>query len=276
MLEPKPARANNSVDEVAFGVSLQTAEHGSRFVEHFINLPGELKDFMPECELINDVSVQFTSNGNPPSTSVHRLGVMLSPKESDELGRKEWMLRVESDRVVVVCTQYSSWQKVSTMAVNILNSALNELDNSDRKVTNIIFQCSDAFTSTKSRLAASNIFSKNTSLIPQNIFAKNSHLWHAHHGWIDNKLKSKFVHNLNINVGNNASSGKNNNTAVISHTATVSRTDTITISEFLNSYSGRQKLYYHQKVFNECHMQNKILMKDLLNKKILNRIGLTD
>ncbi len=280
MLEPTPARDDNAIAEVAFGVSLQQANRDSKFVKKFINLEGEIKDFLPGYDLIDNRSLQLQSNLNsnsqPPSISLYQPGVMRYQDADDVPGRKEWILRVESDRVVVVCTEYASWRKVSTTAINLLNLALLKLDNPDREVLDVIFQCSDAFISSDYKSEVGNIFSKNSSVIPRHIFSKENTNWHAHQGWIDRKLKSRFLHNFNINVSTSVKDSKKSTTTLLTHTVKISQADTVTVTDIINHDTGGKKLSYPQKVFNESHRQNKIIIKDLLNKKMLKRIGLDD
>jgi hypothetical protein len=277
-----PVRANNAIDEVAFAIHFKQRLDSEEFLVKLENLAHEIKDVLPEHEMINSFTVELSPLKGSNQTSEKPSGITCYKTSKNIPNRHEWSLRIDGERITVGCSEYSSWNDVSTQAKGLLSKALKKIDITSNPINEIAFQCIDRFESDTSEPTLADVFNISSIYLTKHLVESNESSWHVHQGWFTDsqEIGTKLLNNLNINSHNKqylengvVVPGKAINETIISHLVRIKNEGIIETSD-INDLNGKDG--YLTKVFNAAHNLNKEAIKNLLNESMLLKIGLDD
>jgi len=115
-------------------------------------------------------------------------------------GSPAWLLRFLGTDIVVECTRYTDWDKVSNRALRYIREALTTLTtvDSDLKLSVIAINIVDRFRYTGGDVDYRSLF-KECSFLADGPGSRSS-LWHQHSGWFESWNGRPVLNQLNIDV----------------------------------------------------------------------------
>ncbi|GAA6167851.1 hypothetical protein [Sessilibacter corallicola] len=277
-----PVRQDNAIDEIAFAVHFKLPLAGEQLLKDLIDLATEVSDLLPHYEITNSLTLQLNAQQSTNQTSTKPSGIVCYKKSEHVANRQEWTLRVDGNRIVVACSEYSSWGKVSSQAKELLFKALRKIDVKSNPVVEAVLQCVDKFEATDTNATAIDIFNADSAYLTKHVIENGGSSWHIHQGWFKDidEIQAKLLNNLNINTYNKQYSekeiivqGKTINETIVSHLIRIQHTGNPELSniEELTADDG-----YLAKAFDAAHDLNKEAIRDLLNNAMLDKIGLSN
>jgi|GEM_PF-2534040 len=282
MATVNPVRQNNAIDEMAFAVQFKLPLAGEQFLKSFIDLATEVSDVLPKYEITNSVTFQLNAQQGSNQASHKPSGIVCYKMSQYVPNRQEWTLRVDNNRIVVACSEYSSWNKVSGQAKKLLFKALSKIDIQVNPIVEVVLQCVDKFETSDTDAIATDVFNENSVYLTKHVIENGGSSWHIHQGWFKNidSIQAKLLNNLNINTHKTQHiengivlQGQTINEIIVSHLVRVQRTDNPELSNMteLTTDDG-----YLAKAFDAAHDLNKKAIRDLLNNAMLDKIGLSN
>ncbi len=277
-----PVRQDNAIDEIAFAVHFKLPLAGEQLLKDLIDLATEVRDLLPHYEITNSLTLQLNAQQSTNQASAKPSGIVCYKKSEHVTNRQEWTLRVDGNRIVVACSEYSSWDKVSNQAKELLFKALRKIDVKSNPVVEAVLQCVDKFEATDTTATAIDIFNADSVYLTKYVIESGGSSWHIHQGWFKDidEIQAKLLNNLNINTYNKQYSekgiivqGQTINETIVSHLIRIQHTGNPELSniEELTANNG-----YLAKAFDASHDLNKEAIRDLLNNTMLDKIGLSN
>ena len=271
-METKPARDNNAIDEIAFIVHL-TKDIESDVLQNFEAME-QFSEDLPIKERINSMRLAFEGNTASQSSMSQKFsGVKFSKKSENSENRYAFSLRVENNKIIVACSEYSSWSEVWPKSLSLISTVLKNIDIENNPVQEIVYQCLDRFVSAvgEGEYDIGSVFNVESKYLTKKAISDNTNTWHVHQGWFSQTVDEnvKALNNLNID-----SFGIDNNRVetLINHIINIKKANDIpvnSVQEMLDASDG-----YLNRAINQAHNGNKSVVKDILNTEMLQALGL--
>jgi hypothetical protein len=278
----KPVRENNAIDEIAFAVKFTKQLDDANFDDKLNNLAETVKEVLPKSKptigIVYNVNIDDV-NGQT-QTPQKRTGIVCYKPSKSNKHRQEWALRVEADRIIVACSEYTSWSDVSKKAKDLLLKALKIVNIQSNPIMEISYQCIDKFESPNTESTPVDLFNIDSIFLTKKLAESNKSSWHIHQGWFTKyeEIDSELLNNLNINRYNRqheengiAVEGVVKNETVINHLIRIQNEGIYEPADIDNLTDEDS---YLSKAYNKAHNLNKEAIQDLLNDKMLLKIGL--
>lgn len=286
MPETVPVRENNAIDEIAFVLQFKEFFSGKELVKELINLHTELEESLPSYDITNSFMFQV---GAQPIENVRpdkQIGVVCYKLSDKDPNRHEWALRVDANKIIVTCSEYTNWDEVSKRAVRYLRAALFKVNLEDNPVVEIGYQCVDKFICPDENFSFGDLFENEPEYLTPHIVQNTPEAWHVHQGWFE-KLTSvtaaRMLHNLNINmhhkqhIENGVPTEDRHREAIVSHLIRIQNVKSFEKGSDENLVGKKAvEANYLTAVLNEAHDSNKKVIKKLLCKDMRQKIGLQD
>jgi hypothetical protein len=276
MAQVSTRHSQNAIDELALIIHFQHDIHPSE-VESIKALSSDLTEFK-HVEDVNTLTVNFDSV-SAKQVKQRIGGVVLSTSETADK-RAEWLIRVEGNRVIIACSDYSHWADIWAKAYSYFQELFKLIRIETNPIIEVAFQCTDKLSTlaTKASEEYSNRinFDESSIFLPKGIFKRERDVWHVHQGWFE-----KFPTNAcgievglhNLNIGTQWSDDYNIHLTTISHLVRY-RDLSIALTEDFISQTIESGIL--SQMMNEAHKYNKAVLLDLLNKERLDQIGLKE
>ncbi len=268
-----PIREKNAIDEIAF-VILFEKELDNKTLTKLLDLKDELSSELPHFQVQNAVQIMV----DPQNTRMHDpkpAGVFCAKRSEQDAKRMEWSLRVEVNRIIVTCSEYTNWQEVKTRALVFLAAALDKFDLNENLVVEIVLQCVDKFVynGAPDQYRVSEVFNiESADFLTLHIAQKNPDVWHIHQGWFSDHEHMQVLNNLNLN-----SHKPNDQVAhetVISHLVKIRKPDGSNVCDKDLLSANGQQVGYLESAMEVAHDLNKQVLLNLLNGDMSEAIGL--
>ena len=266
-----PIREKNAIDEIAF-VVLFEKDLNDEALSGLKELATGLSAELPILEATNLVQVQVNPN-NLSQPMTRENGFICSKKSSINSERMEWSFRVDSNRLIVACSEYTRWDDVSMKAKKILLSAVKKCDLAINPVVEVVCQCTDKFVLNESfgKYTIDEVFNKDSGYLTQHVVSKELDAWHIHQGWYWKAGSVNALNNLNINT---RIQGNQSHETVISHLIKFRKNDDSAVTD-ADLFCGRDdKGGYLEDVMDHAHKMNKEVLLNLLSEDMTKTIGL--
>ncbi len=278
----EPFRKSNAIDEIAFVLQFRSFISSNEFVKNLIVSDLGLKKELPDYDIISSFTIQVgeqqaqSTPSNQPTPGNH-IGIIFFKKSENDPKRFEWSLKVENNRIVVTCSEYTDWAEVSTKAKTYFREVLAKFSFEDNPIVEITYQCLDKFICRGSQdgetIAFEGLFDFNSGFLTKKIITENPHAWHIHQGWFETsgRLSAQMLHNLNLNMSSKRPFALNE--ASVSH---LIRVHNLKLTDENHLFGGASQAGYLTNVLKETHTANKEIISKLLCKPILKKIGMKD
>lgn len=284
MLNTKPIRADNAIDEIAFVLQFKSFFSGEEVLKNLIDLQSELKEDLPDYNITSGFMFQFGAQQGQNIQPDKQIGIVCFKRSKNEPNRHEWALRVEANRIAVTCSEYTKWEEISTKAKGYLRAALNKVSLKDNPIVEIVYQCVDKFICQHKNIAFNDLFKSDSEFLTAHITRDTPEAWHIHQGWFEplDSVSARMLHNLNINmhhkqfVNNGTPTQLQVHEAIVSHLMRVQNTENLELTSENDLFGNDSEAGYLVYVLENAHAANKDVIKKLLSKKMLETIGLQD
>ncbi|MDO6422883.1 hypothetical protein [Saccharophagus degradans] len=284
MTNTKPVRTDNAIDEIAFVLQFKSFFSGDQFVKDLIDLHIELKEGLPKYDITNGVMFQVGAQQGQNIQPDKQIGIVCFKRSETDPNRHEWALRVEANRIAVTCSEYKSWNEVSTKAKSYLRAALGKVNLKDNPIVEVVYQCVDKFTCEHQNITFDELFDGGSELLTTHITREMPEAWHIHQGWFEalDKVSARMLHNLNINmhhkqfVNNGIPNQEQVHEAIVSHLIRIQNTESLELKSEGDVLGKDSEDGYLENVLECAHTANKNVIKKLLAKNMLETIGLQD
>jgi len=282
MATVNPVRQNNAIDEMAFAVHFKLPLSGEQLLKDLIDLAAEVSDVLPEYEITNSFTFQLNAQQGSNQTSAKPSGIACYKKSESVPNRQDWTLRVDGNRIVVACSDYSSWDRVSGQAKELLFKALRKIDVKSNPIVEVVLQCVDKFETSDTNVTAADVFDTDSVYLTKHVIENGGSSWHIHQGWFKDidDIQAKLLNNLNINTHNKQYvengiivQGQTINETIVSHLVRVQRAGNPELSDIEELTADGE---YLAKAFDAAHDLNKEAIRGLLNNAMLDKIGLSN
>lgn len=276
MKEISPIRGSNAIDEVAFAVHFKN-EFSEDVASQMKGLESELSEALPNFEVLNILKMHLDNSHKPTAPVTRPSGVMLSKKSQNEeaSGRLEWMLRVEENRIVAACSEYTSWNEVWGRAREFLLASIGKVNLDANPIVEIVFQCVDRFfyDGSPDEFKLDQAFNLDSDYLTGFVIKNKPPAWHIHQGWYeDSQLENaRLLNNLNINAHGKRSEEGRQYEVTISHLVKAQGAVIDKESPLHDKSDG-----HLDRMMAESHGINREILKSLLTTSLLNKVGLTD
>ncbi len=259
MSKTKPVRKDNAIDELAFVWQFNAFFSSKEEVDKVLtDLHLELKETLPDSNITR----------NP---MLEQIGVICFKRSEKDPNRHEWALRVEANRIMVTCSEYTNWKAVSTKASEYLRAARTKIKWTDNPITEIVYQCADKFVCPDDNIVFNDVFFRDSEYLTPHISRNTPEAWHVYQGWFEelSSVSARMLHNLNINVYHGPFIDNGTPTQHRSHEATVNHLIRILLG------SDKKETGFST-LLDAAHDSNKKVLKKLLCQEMLQTIGLKD
>lgn len=270
MSKIRPIKPNHSINEVVFVVTF-SQPLSEKNLQMLLQLEDILKEKLPKMDSHQGAEIRVNSKGQI-EPQVSKLS-SLTFKRLNIKNELEWLLRIEGNFIAVNCLDYDRWKNIWPMAHEYLKLASQKLISPENPIETLALQYIDRFIfdDQVELYKTSTIFDNESEYLNKKV-TKAGPFWHIHQGWFDNtkEFNLRILNRLNITA---AMADKEHHTT-IDHSATILFKKKITNHKTLFEKSNKGKIaidYY----FDLLHIDNKRVLKDLLNNERLDDIKLT-
>ena len=254
-----------TVCSISFVDPLSSADYG-RLVEH----SREVESLFPRIQPIQIMDVRISDLGQ--SISNNRIeGYELL--EFSRQGVDIWLARFHANQIILIGKEYQGWSDFWSSAEEKLLSLL-ELVDPDKKVTTIELSVTDKFRLPISAgpLVPSILFSEDSQYYTGKVLSSGDGRWDVQQGWFEDIDESwEMLKRVDCR------SGRRNEDHIASVENVVSmraKRHHMPVRDLIaNAEPNGSKLGVH---FLEFHKTNKEIMKSLLCKPVLKKMGLED
>jgi hypothetical protein len=263
-----PIRTPNAIDQAVFVVKL-SQNIGEAQLEALKQLENILDGTFENFHEIPLNGIAITADG-VSTISNKIIGVECntpSHQQEHEISskRSDWILRIIEDSIHINCLSYSNWNDTINFVDQYLTTVFDNISSENLKIIGINLQVNDSFVVKDSidDLDYSQLFNR-SKYLTENTWDIGS-LWHVNSGWFDATDYEAALNVLNISTRTNISDSIN----------------LIVLIEHLQQYTliadvpVESKSELIQKVFNELHEKNKVIVNELLAPDIKKQIGLS-
>lgn len=261
----EPIREPNAVDQCIFALQF-SRELNEAETAKLQSLKSDLGDFLPQH---NDITVTgFELGTGEVRQHAEKIAGVRMLSENKECphkivpNRPDWQLEVASNHLRIHSLNYDDWASVKKKALEYIHAVKSALAETDVTVVRIILQVNDIFlfNGEETEYQQSTLFKEDSAYLTKHS-RSTGWLWHVHQGWFEQCQGSRLLHVLN--VGTKRDAGKPHLT-IIEHVMQLHGVWSL-------STLGNEDL---QTAFDELHIKNKSIVRDLLCPSVLKRIGL--
>lgn len=280
MPQTVPVRASNAIDEIAFAIHFKTPlVNDEKSINDLNNLAHEVRDLLPVHEIMNAVTLQL-NNLQSNQAATKPSGIICYKKSEQVPDRQEWRLQVEESRIIVGCSEYTSWEQILPNVERLLQTAIAKFDLSINPIVEIVYQCADKFVCRGGKTNLKDVFNPDSNFLTKNIILNDPSAWHVHQSWFTklDKPSATFLHNLNINMQNRPPKNPDQaqqesvHETIISHFIRVQKTNGLEINSNEELIGGESS--YLNDILNITHDLNKDTVKQLLNAEMQQKTGI--
>lgn len=264
----KPINDDHAVQSVALSVHFD--RHLDQSVMQYVQSQHQRwQADLPAVQMPQMFGFEIGPAGAAPKQTVGH-GVEFSYLRPD--GTPAWQLRFEGSAVIVECTRYTRWERVWQSAKKYLLNAIDVIiesqDQSDVKVSAASLQYTDRFSGSSFGNDFKSIFCENRYL-STSVFEFGD-VWHTHLGWFDrtNQL-GPILNNLNIDAKNDVALEGSPIIVDILHLQQLRYDQKATLPEFRASTD-----LIFDRLMQELHLQNKVIICELLDPQMKQKIGI--
>lgn len=243
-----------------------------------ITLKDELKDDLPEHDVINVMKVQFKQQdkGAPEvgSAEVNKAaGLRLSRFQVD--GKIDTLVSIEQNSIGVFCYHYTGWNNVWPKHRKYVSRIFSKIIGTSF-MTGVGMRWTDQFIyeGEESAYDAHLLLKPGSVCLHPRAFGSGSR-WHCHTGWFDTDTSRdrEVLNQLNLDAGLVNEAGAMRTAVTIAHTQVIRATQALDQladlvpghGDGLDALSG---------LMGALHDGNKRVLRDLLTESSLERIGL--
>lgn len=278
-----PIRESNAIDEIAFVLRFKKLFSGEEFIKDLIDLHLELKSTLPSYDITSGVTFHVSPQLNENIRPDKQLGIVCFKQSEHDSNRHEWALKVEADRIIVTCSEYTSWEEVSCKAAQYLSAAVAKVSLQNNPIVEVVYQCVDKIVRKNDDIVFEDAFSSDSIYLTPHIIESTPESWHIHQGWFESldQVPARLLHNLNINVQhsqffNEGLPQYKRHEAIVSHIVRIQNTGNVelelsTKEELLGNGS---KSSYLDNVLRSAHEANKEVVRRLFSESMKEKIGL--
>lgn len=259
MTKPVPINSLNAIEASAIALLFDRQFTPEEDVQ-LQRLEAELKEDFPSFSRNTLVQARIEKDKLIEHSS-QQMGVTLQHFNAD--GKPTRVLQIQDNQLVISCFAYDRWEQVWGRAQKYLKAATACLNLAELGVTGLGLQYVDKFTQPiASDYNISDVFNKDSKYLTANS-ALVGKFWHVHQGWFVPVEETRRILNV-LNVGTQELGG--NLFTIIDHTSTLQLRNPVPADQFLgNGFS---------EIVNQLHIDNKEIIKALLNAKQLSAIGM--
>jgi uncharacterized protein (TIGR04255 family) len=202
----RPLAGRNAIEAMAFVVSF-AREFDAEQIECLYDLETVLQSELPRFTRIETTILSIEQSMPPrgqamPVTSQQARPAGVALQRFSTQGKADWSLRVEGNRVVATCRDYTRWHEVAPVARRFVSLALERLRSETNGVTNIALQTVDRFTYENfDDYSVHEVFREDCPYLTRNV-ASAGNLWHVHQGWFEAitlpGVECRALHVLNL------------------------------------------------------------------------------
>tara|TARA_R110000868_G_C10919814_1_gene765590 strand:- start:1162 stop:1977 length:816 start_codon:yes stop_codon:yes gene_type:complete len=256
----------HAITEVVFGARLSSAPTPGA-IEEMVALHATFKDELPRLSKGATFALYFgdaVPPDAPPST------VAFESFKPD--GTHAWRLRIEGDKILVNCLDYSRWDQVSAKAYELLNKISAPLFASNATIEQILLQYLDRFEWQGDRAAydAGQLLKPDSAMMPAHIFDRGP-LWHCYQGWFFDIAAERHQRVLErVQITSALESGEDTKLLVtIDDFMQLKMEEPLSFEQAFRNENGTAK-----PLFELLHANNKSTLNQLLTDEMTNRIEL--
>jgi uncharacterized protein (TIGR04255 family) len=227
---------------------------------------GRRRDLISELPAVQNPE-GFELSGVPGAGGVpaprRMLGVQLAHLRPD--GTPAWALRMMGQEIAVECTRYTRWNRIWETARRYLKGALGEIPPGERarKIAILGHTVVDQFIANRDEYDLSDLLKKNRFLA-DNAFRAGP-TWHNHVGWFESVENSQaWLNQLNIDALRDNSGQL---LVQITHNQEM---------RFVSSFELSAVDSFLDDTMNRLHVQNKIVLDELLTPNMAKKIGIRE
>ncbi len=259
---------NHAIEVATFGVILDLPIDQAD-VRRFEQKSGIIKDLFPAVVESKwfpiPIGGQIQQQNYPPPPPVKELTFFAND------GNPIWIGSFGENRILVSCWQYTRWEEVWPKAKARLDALLGCID-PYKTLHSVEFSVTDTFLAERDQksLLPPNIFKKNNSYVPKQLLDLNDPRWDFNQGWFENHQTDDeilvrvegqgLIKNELVEVKiNNLHSQRFINETRVNEIISITETEAKSLTDNL---------------FNKFHDNNKRLLRNLLVKELLSRMGL--
>jgi uncharacterized protein (TIGR04255 family) len=271
MSEYLPFAGKNAIVEMSVGIQFQS-QFDSQIGENIAAIKNDFAEDFPKFDPVQmqqftlnvGISVPYSGPTGTPGLS----GFVLTKLKSDLSPAR--VLRVMGNTISIHFLQYDSWQQTKTLAENYFDRCLRLTGVVEKNAMTAVFmRYVDRFIfDGELRDARANLlFRENSKLLPLTIFESGG-LWHSNSGWYESLFdEAKALNNLGV-------------ASVTQPTIniTVDHVNVYSLPQAHNSladlFKGTQSQRSLLDILDQQHLANTVILKSLLNEKMLDTIGL--
>ncbi|MCH9662634.1 MAG: TIGR04255 family protein [Gammaproteobacteria bacterium] len=275
----EPIRENNAIDEIAIKILFKSDICGNSLIKKLIETPSEIITFLPENEIISTLGVNFNSRKGVNQSFAQPPGVIFYRMSLENQDRRVWMLRVDANCITVACREYVSWKLFSKQSLSLLNVALSNIDMSVNPATDITLHCVDKFLNQTTQNLAKEILNDTSSFFSNHIIEQIIP-WKIQQRWFQEipKISTLFLHSLDISIepSTTATEGgtQEGSELVLNHAVLARNSEKIEFSDKVKLFGIDGRDGYLAQVFQTAHDMNKDIVRQILNTKMAQRIGI--
>lgn len=251
-----PIHKKNAIEVMGFIVTFEQPFNPAT-CEKFLGLKELLASEFPTFNRTNNLAINVKGNQQiEPSESV--TGVLLQNNSST--GKPNWQLRVQGNNIIALCFSYDRWKEESDKAVSYILKAASSVPD-DNPVVLVALQTVDTFNDNFSTYCIDGVLNPKSKYLTSQVLEADK-LWHIHQGWFEkNEDNIKCLNVLKLST-----------TEIPDMIATVIDHNVQMIFE-----GGKSNEYLQRKlvkILGNLHERNKEIVRELLNEKQKDRIGL--
>jgi len=272
MSEYLPFAGKNSIAEMSIGIQF-LLPFDLTLDERLVAIRKELETDLPKYEPLQSFTFSFSpAQQSMPGANVgsNLGGFSLTRSKADMTAAR--ILRVVANSVSVHFMEYSSWDEVKPRAIDYIKKCLTRLDQMERNpAVSVLVRYLDRFTfdGIPEKATANLLFQPDTKFVAPRIL-DSGHQWHSNAGWFEPLFGETLVLN-NLNVSSAVTQSASGIT--VDHSCLYTfPVQCKSLSELLQGTAERPKL---DLILDKQHRVNADVLKNLLNRRMLNTIGLT-
>lgn len=261
-----PIAGNNAIQNAAFAIDWQVELKSSELQVIHAAIESELKAEFPSQLPQQHQTFSFVSDASTHKFSPSiELGGYLYEKRSHFSNAPTRSISLSKQSLIIIINEYSRWESIWVDVDRYFKTILKHIK--DTPIANIALQYSDMFVwkDDPKSLNLAEVFKPNSKYLTPNVLSLKG-LWHSHHGYIV-ELADPVAHarldNINVNLIDNA--------GVLSVQITTSHRATLKDAIWPKN---EQIFDIINKIMNALHVENKLVMSELLSDEICKKIKL--
>jgi len=269
MAEYLPFAGKNAIAEMSVGLQFQLP-FDSKIGDSIEAIKKEFAEDFPKVDPVQQFTLSVGTPFSPPSLPNPQgaVGFVLTKLKPDSSPART--LRAMGNSLSIHFMEYESWQQTKGLAIAYFEKCLRLIGALEKNGAVAIFmRYVDRFTFDGEPQAANAklLFREGSKFLPSVIF-ESGDLWHSNSGWYELLVdETKTLINLNVTSATQPTVN-----------ITIDHTNIYPLSRPCNSsvelFRGSQDQHPLPKIFDRQHFANTVILKNLLNEKMLDTIGL--